>query len=213
MALAGCRDHDGERAAPAPRAPAAAPPGEGAPPVPAAKDTGLSLPPPPPLPATLRGLPPVASPEHNPTTPAKVELGRLLFHDPRLSASGKTSCASCHQQARGWADGVARARTDDGHPNLRHTPSLYNIGYHREWAWDGGMPTLEALILSHWRGQLGGQPDDAAARLARAPGYAARFSRAFAGQVARERIAEALAAYTRTLRSGDAAIDRHEAGL
>ena len=213
-----------------------------------------ALPEAPPLPPSPRGLPPLASPEHNPTTPEKVELGRVLFFDPRLSATGKTSCASCHQPQRGWADGIARARTDAGQPNLRHTPSLYNVGYHREWGWDGVMPTIEALILSHWKGQLGRRPEDAVALLRRAPEYAARFTRAFAapaehrpaqsagavehqassagaverpapsagpaqhrpaqGAVGLERdhVAEALAAFLRTVTSGDSAVDRHETG-
>ena len=186
-------------AAPAAPAPVAAP----APPLPDA----------PPLPSPPRGLPALASPPHNPTTAEKVELGRLLFFDPRLSGTGKTSCASCHQPQRGWADGIQRARTDAGHPNLRHTPSLYNSGYQREWAWDGGMPTLEAHILSHWKGQLGRLPDDAGALLGRAPGYAARFARAFGSRPERDHAAEALAAFVRTITSGDSPLDRHEGGV
>jgi len=143
----------------------------------------VSLAPAPPLAPAPRGLPPVPSPPHNRTTAEKVELGRILFFDPRLSVSGKTSCASCHQPERGWSDGAARARTDSGEPNLRHSPSLYNVGYGQEWAWDGGMPTLEALVLSHWKGQLGGTP------------------------------AEALGSFVRTIASGDSAWDRHEAEI
>jgi cytochrome c peroxidase len=206
---AGCRERteQGEPGAPT-RADAAV-----APPSSAPKDEpAVELPEPPALEEAPRGLPPIASPAHNPTTPEKVELGRLMFFDPRLSASGKTSCASCHQPERGWADGVARANTDAGQPNLRHTPSLANTGYQRAWGWDGGMPTLEAQVLSHWKGQLGGPPDAALRLLTGAPGYAARFSRAFSTGPQRERVAEALAAYARTVVSGDAPWDRHEGG-
>lgn len=173
----------------------------------------VSLAPAPPLAPAPRGLPPVPSPPHNRTTAEKVELGRILFFDPRLSVSGKTSCASCHQPERGWSDGAARARTDSGEPNLRHSPSLYNVGYGQEWAWDGGMPTLEALVLSHWKGQLGGTPAAAAALLARAPGYAARFARAFDEVPEQDGIAEALGSFVRTIASGDSAWDRHEAEI
>jgi cytochrome c peroxidase len=196
------------RKTPAPPEPPAPPPRPGG-----APPTALPLPEAPPLPRAPRGLPPLASPEHNPTTPDKVELGRLLFFDPRLSGTGKTSCASCHQPERGWADGMERARTDAGHPNLRHTPSLFNVGYHREWTWDGGMPTLEAQILSHWKGQLGRRPEDTAGFLGRSPGYTSRFARAFSTGPDRDRVAEALAAYVRTVTSGDSQLDRHEAGL
>lgn len=217
VGAAGCRERveregGGEAGAEADGRPGTGPAAPAPPEAPA-----VSQPPPlpeaPPLPFAPRGLPPLASPEYNPTTPDKVELGRLLFFDPRLSASGETSCASCHQPAEGWADGVERARTDAGQPNLRHTPSLFNVGYHREWSWDGSKPSLEAHILSHWKGQLGRRPDDAEALLRRAPGYARRFSRAFGGGPEREHIAEALAAFVRTVTSGDSPVDRHEAGV
>lgn len=182
----------------------------------------ISLPAAPRLPALPRGLPPLPSPAHSRITPERVELGQLLFFDPRLSASGKTSCASCHQPERGWADGTPRARTDRGETNLRHTPSLYGVGYAPELGWDGGMPNLEALILSHLRGQLGRSATDVAGFAARSPGYAARFERAFGGEaedgrradpLSAERVAEALASFVRTLVSGDSPWDRHEAEI
>src|SRR5690606_14234054 len=136
------------------------------------------LPPPPPVPRAPRGLPPTPSPPHNPTTPARVELGRLLFFEPALSAGRAMACSTCHQ------------------------PGLWNAAYRRDWGWDGGMPTRAAHILSHWKGQMGGQPDQVAAALGSSRGYAARFQRAFgaggdpaAAEPSRERIAEALAAF------------------
>ena len=171
------------------------------------------LPPAPPVPDAPRGLPPTPSPEHNPTTPEKVELGKLLFFEPRLSVTGALSCASCHQAEHGFASPDKRSKIATGKPNLRHTPSLYNTAYQQTWAWDGNMPILEALIMSHWRGQLGASPETVAAELPRAPGYAARFARAFQGDPAtRDHVVEALAAFVRTIRSGDAAWDRKEAG-
>jgi cytochrome c peroxidase len=171
------------------------------------------LPPAPPVADAPRGLPPTPSPEHNPTTPEKVELGRLLFFEPRLSGNGKMSCASCHQPDRGFADPEPRSKTAGGQTNLRHTPSLYNTGYNQTWAWDGNMPLLEALILSHWKGQLGASPDEVAAALPLSTGYAAHFKRAFGDRNAsRDRVTEAIAAFVRTIRSGDSAWDRHEAG-
>jgi len=178
------------------------------------------LPPPPPVPRAPRGLPPTPSPPHNPTTPARVELGRLLFFEPALSAGRAMACSTCHQPEHGWADPQPRSRVASGQPNLRHTPSLWNAAYQRDWGWDGGMPTLEAHILSHWKGQMGGQPDQVAAALGSSRGYAARFQRAFgaggdpaAAEPSRERIAEALAAFVRTLRSGDSPWDQREAGV
>ncbi len=221
--LVACRGRDREdtAAAPAPSADGARSSDASRPsPGPAAAPrVPVSLPPAPPLPALPRGLPPLPSPAYSRTTPEKVELGRLLFFDPRLSASGKTSCASCHQPERGWADGTPRARTDGGETNLRHTPSLHGVGYAPELGWDGGMPNLEALVLSHLRGQLGRSAADVAALAARSPGYAARFERAFGGQgeagdpLTPDHVAEALASFARTLVSGDSPWDRHEAEI
>jgi cytochrome c peroxidase len=171
------------------------------------------LPAAPEVPPAPRGLPPTPSPDHNPTTAEKVELGKLLFFEPRLSLGGTMSCASCHQPEHGFASPEKRSKIARGQLNLRHTPSLYNTAYQQTWAWDGNMPILEALVLSHWRGQLGASLEQVAADLPRAPGYAARFARAFDGDSAtRDHVIEALAAFVRTIRSGDAPWDRHEAG-
>lgn len=172
---------------------------------------GEAIPAAPPLAPPPRGLPPLPDGPFEQTA-AKVELGALLFFEPRLSATSTRSCAGCHQPARGWADGEARSTTVAGKPNLRHTPTLFNVGWHRTWAWDGSMQTLEAQILTHWEGQLGGAPEVVAAALSRSPGYVARFQRVFEAAPARERVAEALAAYVRSLSSGDSPWDRHEAG-
>lgn len=181
--------------------------------VPRERSVSEDLPDAPEVPDAPGGLPPTPSPEHNPTTPEKVELGRLLFFEPRLSATGAMSCASCHQPQHGFAAPEKRSKIATGQLNLRHTPSLYNTAYNRTWAWDGNMPVLEALILSHWKGQLGAAPDAVAAELPRAPGYAARFARAYdGGEASRDRVTEALAAFVRTIRSGGAPWDRREAG-
>jgi cytochrome c peroxidase len=182
----------------------------------AATPPAAEIAPAPPVAPAPRGLPPVPSPAHNPTTPERVALGRLLFFDPRLSASG-ASCATCHRPELGWADGATRSPTAAGRENLRHTPALWNVGYAREWYWDGSMPTLEALVLSNWKGQLAVVPEERAATLGEIPAYRAHFARAFgddstSGGPTATRAAEALAAFLRTLNNGDAPWDRHEAG-
>lgn len=77
--------------------------------------------------------------------PAAAELGRLLFHDPRLSANKKIACASCHQPDRYWADGrpvgIGLDRLD------RNTPSLLNVRFNRWFAWDGASDSLWAQSL------------------------------------------------------------------
>ncbi len=175
-------------------------------------DRDAGLPPPAALPKPAMGLPPMEDPEYNPTTPAKVALGRLLFFDSRLSRSRKLSCASCHKPEHGYSEAVSRGTTDRGRKNARHTPTLWNAGYAGRWSWDGAMELLEAQILSHWRGQLGASPDAVAKRLTVIPGYIAHFSRAFDSQPSSETAAEALAAFVRTLTIGDSPWDRYEAG-
>lgn len=81
----------------------------------------------------LSQLPAPRSPENNPTTPAKVALGKQLFFDSRLSGSGRNSCESCHYRDLGWTDATPLSRRDDGALNARHTPTLYNVAYLSSW--------------------------------------------------------------------------------
>ena len=170
------------------------------------------LAPAPPLTSAPRGLPETPSPAHNPTTAEKVALGELLFFDPRLASDGTTSCATCHDPDKGWSDGQPRAGTVAGKPNLRHTATLFNLAYADSLYWDGRLTTLEPLILGHWRGQLDGHPDQVAGALADLPIYAAHYQRVFRAAPSGERTVEALAAFVRTIRSGDAPFDRYEVG-
>lgn len=177
----------------------------------------MALPPPPPMPDLPRHLP--ERPERLKTldTPARVALGTLLFFDPRLSRDSSMSCASCHDPDKGWSDGRERALTIAGKPNLRHTPSLVNLAYAKEFFWDGRMSDLEAMILAHWKGQLLGtqSPGTAIARLATLPAYGVHMRRAFGhttSVASAEDIAQALAAFVRTIYSGDSPWDRYEAG-
>jgi len=170
----------------------------------------VELPPAPPVPPTPLGIPEARPSEDNPITAQKVALGQLLFFDERLSAKRAAACASCHQPDKGWADGEARSKTVAGKPNLRHTPSLVNVAYADELFWDGRMAPLEQAIDAHWQGQQGADPEQVVALLARMPVYRAHFERTFAGPPSRARIVEALAAFARTIRSGNAPYDRYE---
>lgn len=158
------------------------------------------------------GLPPTPSPDHNPTTANKVALGQLLFFETSLSSDGETSCATCHLPAIGWASHEALSVTAAGRRNQRHTPSLWNVAYHDAYYWDGRAEPLEAMLLGHWKGQLGSDPEAKTAALVISRQYAAHFKRSFSDAPSRHRSAEALASFVRTLRSGNSAWDRHEAG-
>jgi cytochrome c peroxidase len=139
-------------------------------------------------------------PADNPITLDKIALGRRLFSDPRLGRAGRMSCASCHRPDAGYAGSEARSRRADGTLNARHTPTLLNVGYQPHFGWDGRERSLEAMIEREWREQLG--VDDLAAASARATD--ARDANA---------VIAALACFVRSIVSGDAPWDEHEAGI
>ena len=166
----------------------------------------------PPPAADTGPLGPMAVPADNPMTPEKIALGKQLFFDKRLSKSGNTSCETCHLPEKGWTDGKALSTRDDGTVNTRHTPTLYNVGYYRQWYWDGRAPTLEAQILAAWRGQMGADPAMIAEKLNAIEGYKGAFQQAIGGPATAENIPQALAAFVRTLKSENAPWDKYEAG-
>ncbi|MFN0253166.1 MAG: cytochrome-c peroxidase [Kofleriaceae bacterium] len=176
--------------------------------LPIAEDAAIAqLPPAPPLPELPAGLPPVPAMT---ATPELVALGELLFHDARLSISGKVACATCHVPSEGYA-GASRQETAAGKPNLRRAPSLVNLAWTKELGWDGRSPTMEALLGPHVRGQMGDDVPTAIARVAELPGYRAHFARTMTAStdaVATARLA--LEAFVATRYSGGAPWDTLE---
>ncbi|MCO5168540.1 MAG: hypothetical protein M9894_19545 [Planctomycetes bacterium] len=143
-----------------------------------------------------------------------VALGERLFFDPRLSRDGTVSCATCHDPARAFTDGLPRARGVGGALNERNTPTVLNRLFSTRQLLDGRADDLEAqatLPIEH-PDEMGLPLADAAARLATSPEYADRFRRAFGRGPDRATISAALAAFQRTLLSGDSRVDRFEAG-
>src|SRR4051794_33262184 len=86
-------------------------------------------------------------PEENPLTAEKIELGRRLFQDRRLSRDGSVSCASCHDPERAFSDGRAIAVGVFGRTGRRHAPALINRAYGRVFFWDGRAASLEEQVL------------------------------------------------------------------
>ena len=91
--------------------------------------------------------PPVPAPDDNQPNAARVELGRALFFDPRLSAKGVMSCASCHNPALGWTDGRPTAVGHDMKILGRATPTIVNAAFNPLQMWDGRKVSLEAQAL------------------------------------------------------------------
>ena len=157
-------------------------------------------------------LPAPSDPADNPTTPEKAALGKQLFFDPRLSGDGSMACQGCHYRHLGWTDGLPLSRKVGGGMNTRHTPTVYDTGYYTAWYWDGRARTLEGQVTAAWKAQIGADPVKAAAVIAAVPGYQAQFRKVFGGEASADNIAMALAAFLRTLNSGEAPWDRYTAG-
>jgi cytochrome c peroxidase len=154
----------------------------------------------------------MALPADNPITPEKAELGKMLFFDTRLSKTGKMSCETCHLPEKGWADGKVVSARFDGSMNTRHTPTLINAGYYKQWYWDGRAATLEGQVTAAWRGQMGGDPDAVAMTLNGIDAYKGEFQKVFNGPASAQNIAQALATFVRTIRSQDSPWDKYQQG-
>jgi cytochrome c peroxidase len=165
-------------------------------------------------PGMLERLPPPPIPGDNPQTAEKIELGKKLFFDRRLSGDGTMSCASCHVPDQGFTDGQEISLSYPTTRNWRNAPTLINAAYSGVLFHDGRAASLEeqALfpVMSPFEMNL--NLDFLEERIRAVPGYEAAFRKAFGGEADRKRIAMAIAAFERTLVSVNAPIDRYLAG-
>ena len=104
-------------------------------------------------------LPPVVHPESNPLNDAKVTLGKMLFFDARLSASGKIACVSCHEPNLGWSDGRTVSQPHFKDPG-RNTPTIRNAAFHAALFWDGRASSLEEQAVDALMQQARPMPED-----------------------------------------------------
>ena len=155
-------------------------------------------------------LPPAPHPADNPHNEAKEELGRLLFYDPRLSATDQMACASCHDPDLGWADGRSVAFGHSRKELKRNTPTAQNAGYLDLLFWDGRADTLEQLVINviENNDELNTSGEAVAAKLRDVPEYREQFEAAFGDDgVDSDRIAKAIATFVRTNTGGRSAFD------
>ncbi|MDB4932232.1 MAG: Methylamine utilization protein mauG [Myxococcaceae bacterium] len=168
------------------------------------------------------GFPRPVVPADNPMSAVKVELGRHLFYDPRLSDNGTQSCASCHPQARAFAEERATSVGSTGQSHPRNAMGLANVAYNTTLTWANPLLlTLEqqTLVPMFGRGPvelgLAGREPQLFARLRAEARYAALFPRAFPGEADAftvANVARAVASFERTLLSGGSAYDRQVYG-
>ncbi|MGW8272995.1 MAG: cytochrome-c peroxidase [Thermodesulfovibrionales bacterium] len=156
----------------------------------------------------------VPVPELNPQTPEKIELGKKLFFDRRLSGDGTMSCATCHVPEQAFTDGMDISLSYPTTRNWRNSPTLINVAFFKYLFWDGRVQTLEdqALFPMMSAFEMNQNLDYLEEEIRVVPEYAAAFQQVFGGQVTRERIAMAIAAFERTLISFNAPIDRYLLG-
>jgi cytochrome c peroxidase len=165
-----------------------------------------------------RGFPTPAVPADNPMSDAKVALGERLFFDPRLSVTGRHSCASCHEPARAFTDGRPRAIGATGSVLRHNSMSLANAAYNVSFGWSRpDIRTLEAQMLEPLLNEhpielgLAGREAALVEQLAADAAYREAFTAAFPkdpNAITFANLVKAIAAFERTLVSGDSAFDR-----
>ncbi|ETW96772.1 MAG: hypothetical protein ETSY1_25255 [Candidatus Entotheonella factor] len=123
----------------------------------------------------------VPVPPDNPITPEKVELGKLLFFDPKLTGDASLSCASCHRPDHGWGYNEAISRGYPGTVHWRNSQTVVNTGYHGKLFWQGNSKSLEAQARTANKGAVAGNGEDDVMeeRLRQTPEYRKRFRQVF----------------------------------
>ncbi|MGZ8225724.1 MAG: cytochrome-c peroxidase [Methylococcaceae bacterium] len=162
-------------------------------------------------------LPTVApGPADNETTPAKVALGQMLYHDPRLSSTGTVSCASCHNTMLGGEDNRPNSMGVNGQTGGRSAPTVWNSAFNAVQFWDGRAQSLEAQAAGPVTNpiEMGMKSwDDVVERLKSIHGYREAFEQAFGGDsISKDNATKAIAAYERTLITPNSPYDRYVSG-
>jgi cytochrome c peroxidase len=160
------------------------------------------------------GIPPVPFPKDNPPNRERIDLGRRLFFDPRLSSDESTSCATCHKPEQGFADSEATSRGIGGKKGTRNTPTVVNAAFQPYQFWDGRASSLEAQALLPLENpiEMGSSIPIITDRLNLLPEYRDAFRRVFDAPVTRNNLAQALASFERTVLAGDSAYDQYAGG-
>jgi cytochrome c peroxidase len=161
------------------------------------------------------GIPPdlvqFVTPKDNPGTPEKVELGRLLFNDKRLSADGTISCATCHDADKGFTDRLPTSKGIRDQFGKRNAPTVLNAMFLDTQFLDGRAPTLEEQAKMPIVNPIEMGVKDGATvvkMVAAIPEYRTAFQKVFGRAVNYDDIGRAIAAFERTVISGNAPIDR-----
>jgi cytochrome c peroxidase len=163
---------------------------------------------------TVDGEPVTPVPDVEALDPVKVELGRRMFHDVRLSRGDRVTCASCHDLARGGDDGHARSAGADGRLLDFNTSTIFNAALNARLNWRGNFRTLreqnEAVLLDPRL--MNATWPELLAKLRADAEYRASFKALYGGSPEREYLLDALVTFQRSLLTPDARFDRYLRG-
>jgi cytochrome c peroxidase len=154
-------------------------------------------------------------PDGNPMSVRKIELGRKLYFDARLSKNGDISCATCHDPDKGFSDARPVSIGIGGQAGGRNAPTVINRLFSKEQFWDGRAADLEEQALGPVQNpiEMGHTLPAMIASLQGIQGYGPEFEAAFGSPGIRaDRVGQAIASYERTVVAGNAPFDRHQAG-
>ena len=167
------------------------------------------------LPGGLGMLPRVPVPADNPLTKAKIELGKRLFFDTRLSLDRSTSCSSCHSPDKAYTDGRPRARGFKGKMGTRNSPTVLNAAYNKSQFWDGRAASLDEQckgpLLSPAEMNMVDEKH-LVQRLNNVPGYRKDFKKVFGSSPSLDNVARAIASFERTLVTPNSRFDKYVKG-
>mgnify|MGYP006088094319 CR=1 FL=1 len=157
----------------------------------------------------------VKQPSDNLSTNEKVDLGKMLYFDPRLSGSNWISCATCHNPGLGWSDGLPRTIGDGQNELGRHSPTIINSGYSEVQMWDGRAKDLEEQALGPIKAkvEMNQNMGELLKELKAIPGYVESFNKVYGKKgITPKNISKSIAAFERTVISKNAPYDKYWAG-
>ncbi len=159
----------------------------------------------------LAPLPEVPVPADNPITEEKVELGKMLYFDPRLSGDSSISCSKCHNPETGFSEESQLSTAYPGTKHWRSTPTVLNAAYHDFFFWDGRTKSLEEQALGPIQAPIEMNQNLAhlEAKLSQIPEYVKRFEAVFGAKPNRADLAKAIATFERTIVSTNVPLDNY----
>jgi len=166
-------------------------------------------------PERVGNLPPVMVPDNNPQTDAKILLGKQLYFDTRLSKDSTVSCATCHSPAMGWSDAGPTSSGINNQRGGRRAPPVSNAAYSPLQFWDGRAPNLEEQAKGPIANpiEMGNTHDVMLRTVDDIPGYVEAFAKVFGPTpINIDMVAQAIAAYERTIVTTDSPFDRFVRG-